>query len=127
MWGLSVAAIAVGAALGAILRWLLGLTLNALWPSLPLGTLLANLMGGYGIGLAVAWLGAHPELSPAWRLFIITGFLGGLTTFSTFSAEVVGMLQQERWNAAIGTIALHVSGSLLLTVLGIATIQWLRR
>ena len=96
MWT-AVAAVSLGAALGALLRWALGASLNQAFPSLPAGTLLANLLGGYLVGLAVALLSQQPQLPPEWRLFIITGFLGGLTTFSTFSAEVVGALQQGRF------------------------------
>ena len=92
----SLLAISVGASLGAISRWLLGLGLNALFPLLPPGTLVANLLGGYLIGVAVAVFTAYPALSPEWRLLVITGFLGGLTTFSTFSAEVTNLLQQGR-------------------------------
>ena len=99
----SILAISAGASLGALLRWQLGLRLNALWPALPLGTLAANLVGGYCIGLALAWLAQHPELSPQWRLFLVTGLLGGLTTFSTFSAEVVAQLQSGRYLLALAT------------------------
>lgn len=122
---LSVAAISAGASLGAVLRWLLAVRLNPLWPALPLGTLAANLVGGYGIGLALGWLGQHPELSPQLRLFIVTGLLGGLTTFSTFSAEVVTALQSGRtaWALAIGTT--HLAGSLALTALGLASAKHL--
>lgn len=123
---LQIAAIALGAALGAVCRWLLGLGLNALWPSIPPGTLAANLIGGYLIGIAVAVLGAHPQWSPLWRLLLVTGFLGGLTTFSTFSAETVLLLQQERWGLLLLAIGLHVGGSLLMTVLGLASVHWLR-
>jgi CrcB protein len=87
------AAVGAGAALGALLRWQLSAWLNPLHDGVPPGTLAANLIGGYLVGVAVAWFAQHPELSPAWRLFAITGFLGGLTTFSTFSAEVVALLQ----------------------------------
>lgn len=114
-------AISLGAALGALLRWGLGLGLNHLWPQLPAGTLAANLAGGYLVGLAVALFSQAPEAAPAWRLFVITGFLGGLTTFSTFSAEVVHALQAGRTGWAAATVALHVLGSLALTLAGMAT------
>jgi CrcB protein len=123
---LSIVAISIGAALGALLRWLLSVQLNALFPSVPPGTLAANLVGGYLIGLAIAFFSQHPELSPQWRLFIVTGFLGGLTTFSTFSAEVVGRLSEGRIGWALGTVAIHVLGSIGMTLLGIATLPLLR-
>jgi CrcB protein len=90
-----------------------------------MGTLAANLMGGYLVGVAVAVFQALPHLDPAWRLAIVTGFLGALTTFSSFSAEVVGMLGQERYFLAFGTAALHLFGSLLLTVAGIRTVTFI--
>ncbi|ADE12259.1 fluoride efflux transporter CrcB [Sideroxydans lithotrophicus] len=116
-------AVGLGAAVGAWLRWGLGLWLNPALPELPPGTLVANLVGGYLIGLAIAFFIQHPGLSPEWRLFIITGFLGGLTTFSTFSAETVTLLMrgQYAWGTAI--IALHLGGSLLMTVLGMYTFK----
>jgi fluoride exporter len=117
----SILAISAGASLGAVLRWLLGLMLNATFPLLPLGTLTANLVGGYLIGLALAIFVAQPELSPELRLFVITGFLGGLTTFSTFSAEVTTLLQQGKLLWAGAAISVHVVGSLLMTLLGLAT------
>ncbi|GAB3770133.1 fluoride efflux transporter CrcB [Ramlibacter monticola] len=120
---LSVGAICAGASLGALLRWVLGLQLNHLLPSLPLGTLAANLIGGYAIGLVLGWLGQHPELPPQVRLFLVTGLLGGLTTFSTFSAEVVMHLTQGRHGWAILVAVTHLAGSLVLTVLGLATIR----
>lgn len=123
----SILAISLGASLGAVLRWLLGLALNALFPSLPPGTLAANLIGGYLIGLAVTVFAAYPALAPEWRLLVITGFLGGLTTFSTFSAEVVVLLQQGRWSWATAAIAAHLVGSLSMTLLGIASGAMLRR
>ena len=126
MWT-AILAISLGAALGALLRWGLGLGLNQILPDLPLGTLTANLVGGYLIGLALALFTQAPQLSPEWRLFVITGFLGGLTTFSTFSAEVVHALQQGRLAWAAATISLHVVGSLGLTLLGLATPALLRR
>lgn len=121
----SIAAIGVGAAFGALLRWWLGLKLNALFPTLPPGTLAANLLGGYLIGVAVAFFGQNPHLSPEWRLFIITGFMGGLTTFSTFSAETVQLIQSGRFGWAATEIVVHVSGSVIMTLLGIGTIALL--
>ncbi len=123
---LAITAISLGAALGALLRWSLGLGLNHLFPALPPGTLVANLLGGYLVGVAVALFAQLPTLPPEWRLFVITGFLGGLTTFSTFSAEVVNALQQGRTGWAAATVALHVTGSLLLTLAGMATPSLLR-
>ncbi len=119
-------AIGIGAACGAWLRWGLGLWLNPVLPELPLGTLSANLIGGYMIGLAVAFFMQHPGVSPEWRLLIITGFLGGLTTFSTFSAETVTLLLrgQYAWGSAV--IVTHLGGSLLMTVFGIQTFKWIQ-
>ena len=117
---LSVAAICIGACLGALLRWALGLWLNP-GTAIPYGTLAANLIGGYLVGVCVATFQALPQLDPVWRLALVTGFLGALTTFSTFSAEVVGMLGQQRYTLAFGTAALHLFGSLLLTVAGMRT------
>lgn len=122
----SVIAISLGASAGSVLRWGLGLMLNALFPPIPMGTLAANLIGGYCIGLAVSFFDFFPALSPEWRLLCITGFLGGLTTFSTFSAEVTALLQQQRLVMAVGAIGLHVFGSLLMTLLGIATFALLK-
>ena len=119
-------AISAGAALGALLRWWLGNALNALFPSVPPGTLIANLLGGYIIGLAISYSIGHPGLSNYWRLFIVTGLCGGLTTFSTFSAELVSLLQQGRVGWVATSIAVHVGGSLAMTMLGIATISALR-
>lgn len=110
-----------GAALGALLRWALSVRLNSLLPALPLGTLAANLVGGYCVGLALGWLAQHPELPPQVRLFLVTGLLGGLTTFSTFSAEVVAHLEQGRLGWALAIAGAHLAGSLLLTALGLAT------
>ena len=123
----SVLAICVGASLGAVLRWWLSLMLNPLFAPLPMGTLAANLIGGYLVGVAVIVFLQHPALPAHWRLFVVTGFLGGLTTFSTFSAEVVGMLQQGRLLWAAGTVAAHLAGSLLMTLAGMASVEWLRR
>lgn len=125
--GSAIVAICLGASLGAVLRWLLGVGMNHWWPALPLGTLAANLVGGYLIGLAMALLAQNQQLPPEWRLFIVTGFLGGLTTFSTFSAEVVSALQQGRLGWAATTVAAHVLGSLLLTLAGLATPSLLQR
>ena len=117
---LAVAAICVGASLGALARWGLGLWLNPV-ALLPLGTLAANLVGGYLVGICVAVFAALPQLDPVWRLALVTGFLGALTTFSSFSAEVVTMLMQQRYGLALATAALHLLGSLLLTLAGIKT------
>ena len=122
----SVIAISLGASAGSVLRWGLGLMLNALFPPIPMGTLAANLIGGYCVGLAVSFFDFFPALSPEWRLLCITGFLGGLTTFSTFSAEVTALLQQQRLFMAVGAIGLHVFGSLLMTLLGMATFSLLK-
>ena len=122
----SILAIALGAALGALLRWMLGLKLNALYPGIPPGTLAANLIGGYIIGASIVFFATMPSLSPEWRLFVITGFCGGLTTFSTFSAEVTTLLQQGRLTWALSAIAIHVAGSLLATLAGMATMSWIR-
>ena len=120
---LPVLAICIGASLGALARW--GLSLWLTTAAFPYGTLASNLLGGYLIGIAVATFQAMPQLDPAWRLLLITGFLGGLTTFSSFSAEVVSMLMNERLGLALGTAALHVAGSLMLTWLGIRTVHQL--
>jgi CrcB protein len=117
---LPVIAICIGASLGALARWGLGLWLNPV-ALLPMGTLAANLLGGYLVGICVAVFSALPQLDPVWRLTLVTGFLGALTTFSSFSAEVVAMLMQQRYALALGSAALHLLGSLLLTVAGIKT------
>ena len=124
---LSIVAICTGACLGALARWQLGLWLNPLvipGAALPLGTLAANWIGGYLVGIAVAIFQAMPQLDPAWRLALITGFLGALTTFSSFSAEVVAMLGQQKYALALGTSALHLLGSLVLTVAGLRTVAY---
>lgn len=123
----SMLAIATGAALGALARWGLGLWLNGLFTAIPPGTLVANLVGGYLAGLALPLFLAHPEVAPAWRLFVLTGFLGGLTTFSAFSGEVAVLLQQGRMLMAAGAIGLHVAGSLAMTLAGFASVELLRR
>ncbi|WP_103967618.1 fluoride efflux transporter CrcB [Nitrosomonas ureae] len=122
----SILAICIGASFGAVLRWLLGMSLNALFPAIPLGTLAANLIGGYLIGVALAIFANHPGFAPEWRLFVITGFLGGLTTFSTFSAEVTVLIQEGRIFWATGAISAHVIGSLVMTMLGLATVSAFR-
>ncbi|MCX2546613.1 fluoride efflux transporter CrcB [Pseudomonas sp. COW5] len=119
----SLLVIAVGASLGAWLRWILGMKLNALFPAIPPGTVVANMVGGYIIGLAIAFLAASPSLSPEWRLLIITGFCGGLTTFSTFSAETVALIQEGRLLWALGSISVHVVGSLAMTAAGLLSYQ----
>jgi len=120
-------AVAAGAALGAWLRWGLAVWLNGRFPALPPGTLVANLAGGYLIGVAIGLLAHHTSLPPEWRLFIVTGFLGALTTFSTFSAEVITLLQQGRLAWALATVSAHVLGSLGMTLAGIGTTVLLRR
>ncbi|EXI68533.1 MAG TPA: fluoride efflux transporter CrcB [Candidatus Accumulibacter phosphatis] len=125
MWK-SILAISVGAVLGALLRWQLGVRLNAMLPTVPPGTLVANLIGAYVIGLAIAFFAFSPALSPEWRLLVITGFCGGLTTFSTFSAELAVLLQQGRVLWAGALVAAHVAGSLLMTLAGMATVVWLK-
>ena len=117
-------AVGTGAALGAWLRWGLTLWLNPALPELPLGTLASNLVGGYLVGLALAYFLQHPAISPEWRLFIITGFLGGLTTFSTFSAETVLLLARGQYAWTLAIIAAHLAGSLLMTLLGLQTFKF---
>ncbi len=125
MWQ-PVVAISVGAAGGALLRWQLGARLNSLFPAIPPGTLVANLIGGYIIGLAIAYFAQASDIAPEWRLLIITGFCGSLTTFSTFSAEVVTLLQEGRLALAMGAVSIHVAGSLVATLAGLATWQLLK-
>jgi CrcB protein len=119
------AAVALGAVLGAWMRWALSYWLNPRLEHLPLGTLTSNLIGGYLIGLAIAAFAAHPSVPPFWRLVIVTGFLGGLTTFSTFSAESVELMQGAQWASAAVHVVAHLGGSLLATVAGIATYRLL--
>ena len=116
-------AVFVGAGLGACARWALGEALNRWLPSMPLGTLAANLIGGYLVGVAIALFAWRSDLSPLWRLFCITGVLGGLTTFSTFSAEVVLSLERGQPGWALATAAAHLAGSLALTALGLWTVR----
>ena len=125
MWR-SIAAVCLGSSLGALLRWWLGASLNAHFPPIPPGTLAANLIGGYIVGVAVAFFATYTAIAPEWRLLVITGFCGGLTTFSTFSAEVVTLLQQGRATLALAAAAAHLGGSLLMTLAGIGTVVWVR-
>jgi CrcB protein len=120
MWK-SLFAICVGASAGAVLRWWLAVQFNAAFPAIPPGTLAANLIGGYIIGLAIGFFAVFPGVSPEWRLLIITGFCGGLTTFSTFSAELVALLQQGRALWAFAAMGAHLAGSVLMTFAGIGT------
>jgi CrcB protein len=123
MWK-SIVAISIGASCGALLRWWFGTRLNALFPTIPLGTVAANLVGGYIIGAAVAFFASFSALAPEWRLFVMTGFCGGLTTFSTFSAELAALLQQGRTLWTCTAIMAHLGGSLLMTFAGMATVVW---
>ncbi|HQR51207.1 MAG TPA: fluoride efflux transporter CrcB [Methylophilaceae bacterium] len=119
-------AVGVGAALGAWLRWGLGLLLNPVLPTLPLGTLAANLVGGYLMGIAMGIISHYASLPAEARLLITTGFLGGLTTFSTFSAEAVALLSRQQYGWAAAHISSHLLGSLAMTVLGVITINLLK-
>ena len=122
----AVLAVGVGAAIGAWLRWWLGILLNPIFPAVPFGTLAANLVGGYLIGLAIAYFSQHANVPPEARLFIITGFLGGLTTFSTFSAETVLLLARNQFSWAMVLISAHLFGSLSMTALGILTMKFFK-
>lgn len=125
MTGTGAIAVGIGAALGAWLRWALSHLLNVVFPLLPLGTLAANLIGGFLIGVAVEVFATRADLAPEMRLFIVTGFLGGLTTFSTFSAEAVSLIQRGQTGWAVAHIATHLLGSIVLTILGIAAVRML--
>lgn len=125
MWP-SLFSVSAGAVCGALLRWFLGNRLNSFFPLIPPGTLAANLLGGYLAGIAISVLALMPQLSPEWKLFIITGFLGALTTFSSFSLEMVSLLQDEKWLLAGAGVASHVIGTLCMTLLGIGTVQLAR-
>lgn len=124
MWK-SIVAVAIGAALGAVLRWWLSAKLNALFPTIPPGTLASNLIGAYVIGAGIAFFAGAPAIAPEARLLIVTGFCGGLTTFSTFSAELVALLRDGRALWALAELLIHVTGSLLMTVAGMATVTLL--
>lgn len=125
MWK-SVVAVSAGASAGALLRWWLAALLNSLLPAIPPGTLAANLLGCYIAGLAIAFFTGFPAVAPEWRLLIFTGFCGGLTTFSTFSAEVVTLFQEGRSLMAFGAMGTHLVGSLAMTIAGIGTVVWAR-
>jgi CrcB protein len=125
MWR-AVLAVCIGGTAGCLLRWALAVGLKDISPVMPLGTLAANLIGGYIVGVAVAFFELNSSIAPEWRLLVITGFCGGLTTFSSFSAEVVVMLREDRWMWACSTVALHLFGSLLMTFAGMATVAGLK-
>jgi len=127
MTALGLAAVGIGAVLGAWLRWALGGWLNAIVPELPLGTLAANLAGGFAIGLAIAFFARYPGVAPEWRLAIITGFLGALTTYSTFSAEAVTLLARGQFGWAALHSFSHLAGSLAMTALGLVAFRALVR
>lgn len=122
----SIICISAGASMGSVLRWVFGLMLNGVFPPIPLGTVAVNLLGGFCIGIAVSAFSAFPHLAPELRLLVITGFLGGLTTFSTFSAEVGALLQGQRIMTAVAAVTLHVAGSLMMLFLGMGTFAALR-
>jgi CrcB protein len=126
MWK-SIVAVAIGAGVGAVLRWWLSAKLNAFFPTIPPGTLASNLIGAYVIGAGIAFFAGYPAIPAEWRLMIVTGFCGGLTTFSTFSAELVALLREGRVLWAAAELLVHVSGSLLMTVAGMGTIALLGR
>lgn len=123
----SVFAVAAGAALGALVRWWTSVALNSLFPEIPPGTLVVNLAGAYIIGVAIPWLTETPSLAPEIRLFVITGFLGGLTTMSSFTGEAVILLRAGRLAMAAGAVLLHVAGSLVMCTLGMGTAALLMR
>ena len=119
-------AVAVGGMLGCLARWLLAIFMNRWFPAIPPGTLAANYIGCYIIGVAVGIFAFSPAIAPEWRLFVATGFCGGLTTFSTFSVEIVALLNTGRMAMALGAVALHLFGSLAMTFAGIFTASWLK-
>jgi fluoride exporter len=121
-----IVAVAVGGALGCVLRFYLAIFLNRYFPAIPPGTLVANLIGCYVIGIAIAFFALSPGITLEWKLFVTTGFCGGLTTFSTFSVEVVILLQAGRLTFALGAVALHLLGSVLMTFAGIATVALIK-
>ncbi|HWU67558.1 MAG TPA: fluoride efflux transporter CrcB [Stenotrophobium sp.] len=123
---MSAAAVGAGAALGALLRWWLGAMFNPIFPTLPMGTLAANWLGGFIMGIAMGLIANYQALSPELRLFITTGFLGGLTTFSTFSAETVTLFLRTQYGWAFAAILMHVAGSLTMTLLGFFSYRLIR-
>ena len=118
-------AVMIGGSAGCVLRWLFAVRFNALFPNLPPGTLLVNLIGGLIIGAAMAWFVRHPEIDPAWKLLIITGLCGGLTTFSSFTAELMVLLQSGKYLWAMASALVHVIGSLLMAFAGFALVTML--
>ena len=116
-------AVGVGAAVGAWMRWWLSVLLNPILPALPLGTLIANLVGGYLMGIAMGFVQHAQLLSPEMRLFVTTGFLGGLTTFSAFSGEAAALLGQQQYGWFATLVVAHVAGSILMTIAGVATVR----
>jgi len=127
MTALGLAAVGVGAVLGAWLRWGFGIWLNPVLPEVPLGTLAANLVGGFAIGLAIEFFAGYPGVAPEWRLALVTGFLGALTTFSTFSAESVALLARAQYAWAALHIGMHLAGSIAMTIAGIAAFRLVAR
>jgi CrcB protein len=123
----SVIAVSVGAAAGALLRWWLAMMFNAVIPTMPLGTLSANLLGGLLMGVALGFFAQHTALPVQWKLLCVTGFLGGLTTFSSFSGEVTLLLRDNRMGWALMTVAAHLFGSLAMTAIGMVCYSALRR
>lgn len=119
----SLLAVMLGGAVGCALRWLISLRFNSLFPNLPPGTLIVNLVGGFVIGAALAWFVKNPQIDPTWKLLIVTGLCGGLTTFSTFSAEIVVLLQSGKYLWAMSSVLVHVTGSLLMTFAGFAVVN----
>jgi CrcB protein len=127
MSALGLTAVAIGAVMGAWLRWGLGIWLNPVLPEVPLGTLAANLFGGFVIGLAIEFFAFYPGVAPEWRLAVITGFLGALTTFSTFSAEAVTLLARAQYAWAALHMSVHLAGSIAMTIAGVAVFRLLAR
>lgn len=122
----SILAVGIGGALGSLLRWWISIMLNSLFPTIPPGTLVVNLIAGYLIGIAIFIFFDYPDLSPEWRLFVITGFLGGLSTFSSFSAEIARLIDQQRYLWALSEICLHVIGSVSMTFFGMTTALYIK-
>ena len=120
---LSPIAVAGGAGIGALIRWIFGLALYAIFPAIPLGTLLANVLGGFLMGLVIGSIDQFQTLPLEWRLALTTGFLGGLTTFSTFSGETLNHLLRQQWGWAGALVFVHVAGSILAALLGVVVIR----